>query len=148
MTSRWIGFIVAIAVGVGLGLLYGWVFDPVEYLNTSPTTLKIDYKADYVLMVAETFHADRDLPGAARRMALIQEMPLSILAQKALLFAQRAGYANRDLELLQELYLALNEFETSPAPNSTSEGISTRSTPAGTTPPSLNSGSPVETPLP
>ena len=112
--SRWIGFFIAITAGVGLGLLYGWVINPIEYVDTSPGTLKFDYKTDYVLMVAETYHADGDLSRAARRLALLQEMPLSELAHKALLFAQKVGYADHDLNLLQELYRALQAYDLSP----------------------------------
>jgi hypothetical protein len=35
------------------GLLYGWMVNPVRYVNTTPDTLRADYQLDYVLMVAE-----------------------------------------------------------------------------------------------
>jgi hypothetical protein len=111
--SRWIRFLVAIAVGVGLGLLYGWVINPVEYVDTSPGTLKLDYKTDYVLMVAESYHSDGDLSKAALRLALLQQMPLSDLVQKALLFAQKVGYADSDLALLQDLSQAMSAYDLS-----------------------------------
>jgi hypothetical protein len=127
--SRWIRFLVAIAVGVGLGLLYGWVINPVEYVDTSPGTLKFDYKTDYVLMVAESYHADADLSKAALRLALLQEMPLSDLVQKALLFAQKVGYADNDLAILQDLSRAVSAYdhsvETLPA-----SGITTPASPS------------------
>ena len=114
--SRWIGFVIAIAVGISLGLFYGWVINPIEYVDTTPGTLKIDYKTDYVLMVAETYQADGDLPAAARRLALLQEMPLSELAYKALLFGQRAGYGDEDLALLQNLRQALLRYDINVEP--------------------------------
>ena len=69
--SRWIGFTVAILIGAGLGLLYGWVIRPVDYVDTSPDTLRIDYKTDYVLMVAESYEGDGDLQLAVRRIAVL-----------------------------------------------------------------------------
>jgi hypothetical protein len=112
--SRWIGFLIAIAAGVGLGLFYGWVINPLEYVDTSPGTLKFDYKTDYVLMVAETYHVDGDLPAAARRLALLQEIPLSNLVYRALLFAQKVGYSDVDLVQLEELHQALLTYDYLP----------------------------------
>lgn len=120
--SRWIRFLIAIAAGIGLGLLYGWVINPIEYVDTTPGTLKIDYKADYVLMVAEAYQADGDLPTAARRLALLQEMPLSELTHKALLFAQKAGYADGDLASLQGIHQALLSYDIPEGENTQSPG--------------------------
>jgi len=111
--SRWIGFLIAIAGGIGLGLFYGWLINPIEYVDTSPGTLKFDYKTDYVLMVAETYRKEGDLPAAARRLALLQEMPLSDLAFRALLFAQKLGYSDSDLARLEELRQALLTYDFS-----------------------------------
>src|SRR4030042_4793942 len=115
--SRWIGFLIAIAGGIGLGLIYGWVINPIEYVDTSPGTLKFDYKTDYVLMVAETFRSDGDLPAAARRLALLQEMPLSNLVYRALLFAQKVGYSDEDLAQLEGLHQALLTYDYLPETN-------------------------------
>jgi hypothetical protein len=109
--SRWIGFLIAIAGGISLGLIYGWVINPIEYVDTSPGTLKFDYKTDYVLMVAETYRSDGDLPAAARRLALLQEMPLSNLVYRALLFAQKVGYSDEDLAQLEELHQELLKYD-------------------------------------
>ena len=105
--SRWARFLIAIAVGIGLGLLYGWVVSPVKYVDTIPNTLREDYKTDYVLMTAEAYHAGKDLPSAMLRLAQLGETPLDALVYRAILFGQKAGYANNDLALLQELNDAL-----------------------------------------
>lgn len=105
--SRWIGFLLAIAVGVGLGLLYGWVINPVEYTDTAPNTLRIDYKTDYVLMVAEAYQTEKDLPLALRRLALLGNAPPEQVVQQALLFARQAGYLETDLAKMQDLLTAL-----------------------------------------
>ena len=59
--SRWIKFFIVIALGLAAGLIYGWAISPVEYTNTTPDTLRADYRSDYVLMVAEVFHADQNV---------------------------------------------------------------------------------------
>jgi hypothetical protein len=117
--GRWIRFFIAILVGVGLGLLYGWVISPVEYVDTSPDTLRIDYKTDYVLMVAEAFQGDNDLALALRRLALLGGQPPVDLVQQALLFGQANGYIDADLERMQFLLNAiqvLNLAQETPPP--------------------------------
>jgi len=104
---RWIKFLLMIAVGIGLGLLYGWILSPVEYTDTSPDTLRADYRADYVLMVAEIYQSERDVALAARRLALLGSAHPSQIAAESLDFALQHGYLPQDLALLQELAWAL-----------------------------------------
>ncbi|HSL45503.1 MAG TPA: hypothetical protein VK897_18860, partial [Anaerolineales bacterium] len=66
--ARRIGFIIAILIGLAGGLYYGWVVNPVNYVDTTIDTLRPDYQTDYVLMVAEAYHANLDLDLAARRL--------------------------------------------------------------------------------
>jgi hypothetical protein len=75
--SRWILFLITVALGIGAGLYYGWRIDPVEYTNTTPDTLRDDYKTDYVLMVAETYQVDNDLDLAAQRLAVLGKQGVS-----------------------------------------------------------------------
>lgn len=109
--SRWVRFFIAILVGIGLGLLYGWVISPVEYVNTTPDTLRIDYKTDYILMTAEAYKGDGNLPEAVRRLALLGEAPPGEMVYQAIIFAQKLGYADDDLALMQNL---LNALQVSP----------------------------------
>jgi hypothetical protein len=105
--KRWFRFFLAILVGAGLGLFYAWVINPVEYVNTSPNTLRVDYKTDYVLMVAEAFHEDGDLNLAVQRLASLGETPPQELVSQAVTFAQKVGYTDTDVALLQALLKAL-----------------------------------------
>jgi hypothetical protein len=52
--SRWIKFLIAIGLGVAIGLFYSWTINPVQVVDSTPDTLRLDYRSDYVLMVAET----------------------------------------------------------------------------------------------
>lgn len=98
------------ALGAAAGLYYGWVLDPVKYVDTSPQTLRIDYLSDYVLMAAEIYHADGNLANAVQRMALLGEKPPAEVANQALEFASQHGYAEDDLELLRLLAAALQNW--------------------------------------
>jgi hypothetical protein len=108
--SRWIRFIFAILVGVTAGLLYGWVVNPVEYIDTTPDTLRIDYQSDYVLMVAEIYSAEDDIATAVRRLALLGNDPPAEIAHRALLFAERQGYTDSDIVLIRALYADLQTW--------------------------------------
>ena len=104
--SRWFRFILAILVGILLGALYGWLVNPVEYVDTAPDSLREDYKADYVLMVAESFRADGDLSLAQRRLLALGDDPPVEMVRKALLSAE-PHYADNDVALIRALRDAL-----------------------------------------
>ncbi len=105
--GRLVLFFVSILMGIALGLYYGWMLNPVEYLNTTAEILRKDYKADYVLMTAEVFDTQRDVNLAARRLeALGSAAPLRSV-QEAILTARELNYSNRDVELLAQLAQAL-----------------------------------------
>jgi len=108
--GRYFLFLLAVAVGLGLGLLYGWVLSPVEFVDTSPDILRVDYKADYALMVAEAYAQEGDTVSALRRLAQLGvENPASFLAEM-IDFAEGVGYTAYDLALMQQLAEALESW--------------------------------------
>ena len=112
--DRWIRFFIVLILGAALGLLYGWVIDPVEYIDTSPDKLRDDYRADYVLMVAEIYQVEGDLTLVIERLAFLgDDTPLASV-QQAILFASQAGYTVQDLRLLRDLSDALQPGEAPP----------------------------------
>ncbi len=68
---RFVVFLLAIFIGLLAGIYYGWVANPVRYVDTSPDALRYDYKADYVLMVAEIYQQEDNISLAAHRLALL-----------------------------------------------------------------------------
>jgi hypothetical protein len=113
--SRWIWFALSILVGIGLGLLYGWVLNPVLYVNTSSDSLRIDYRTDAVLMVAEAYQSDGDLALASRRLAFLGDQPPAQMVQQAVTYAGQSNYAQADIDSLIRLSQALQTW--TPAPN-------------------------------
>lgn len=105
--SRWFRFFIVLIIGFGIGLLYGWVISPVEYVDTFPETLRDDYKADYVLMVAEIFQAEGDINLAVERLAFLGFTSPQTLVEQAMYAAIQSGYAPADLGLLRNLSDAL-----------------------------------------
>jgi len=93
-------------IGAMGGLFYGWVISPVEYIDTTPDSLKIDYKSDYVLMVAEAYSVEKDLLAAVQRLGLLGGVPEENVRQ-AVLFAEREGFLDSDVALMKALQSAL-----------------------------------------
>lgn len=107
--SRWVFIVLALAAGIGIGLAYGWIIDPVDFFNLTPDTLRADYKADYVLMTAEAYRLEQDPGLAARRLAVFGTQP-SAIAAEGLAFARANGFSAADITLIQELVTALQAW--------------------------------------
>ncbi len=104
---RLLFFALAILVGIAAGVIYGWVINPVEYVDTGPHSLRIDYKTDYILMVAELFQQENDIYAAVARLVFLgDESPIEMTHQ-AILFAGNNNYAPDDIELIWNLSEAL-----------------------------------------
>jgi len=109
-SNRWILIIVALAIGVGIGLTYGWVLDPVDFFDLTPDTLRADYKADYVLMTAEAYRLEQDPGLAARRLAIFGSQSPSAIAADGLAYARANGFPDSDILLIQELVTAMQAW--------------------------------------
>jgi hypothetical protein len=112
-SKRYIWFFISILVGVAGGIFYGWVANPVRYVDTPPSNLRSDYKTDYVLMVAEVYSAEKDVAQASTRLAVLGGGSPLRLVQEAILNARKLGYIQKDVDLLAALAAALQ----APAPN-------------------------------
>ena len=108
---RWLSFLFVLILGVALGLLYGWVISPVQYVDTTPDTLRADYRADYVLMVAEAYQTEQDASLSARRLAILGSQPPSQIAADGLAQARQYGFADSDLSLMKKLTTAMQAWQ-------------------------------------
>lgn len=111
---RWLPILIAAILGLVLGLVYGWVIDPVQFTDITPDALRIDYRTDYVLMVAEAYHAEQDPALAARRLAVLGSTPPAVIVGDAYNFAQQSAYHADDLTLIQDLAVALQTWQPIP----------------------------------
>lgn len=102
-------FVLAILLGVGVGLAFGWLFMPAAApKNASLEQLRADYKTDLTLMVAESYAQNQDLPAALDSLAHIQpDDPYSLLVN-TVNYAQGVGYQESDLKLIQALIEAID----------------------------------------
>ncbi len=108
---KWVFFLIAIAIGLGFGLLYGWVINPVHYIDTTPETLRIDFRTDYVLMVAENYSYDQNIENAAAELTLLGKHPPASLVNEATIFAQQYNFNKDDVNLLKLLETDLKSWK-------------------------------------
>jgi hypothetical protein len=116
---RW-DLLAALLAGLGLGILYAWVLAPVQYVDTTPATLRADYKDQYRFLAASAYAATGNLERARVRLELLDE-PDSIQALSAQ--AQRllaAGQPMESVQILAALASALQNDRTTMPPTPTS----------------------------
>lgn len=63
------GLLIGVLIGVG----YTRFFQPVEYVDTSPASLRLDYKDQYRALIAAAYLANGDLVRARARLDLLQD---------------------------------------------------------------------------
>lgn len=108
--SHWLFIVLSLLAGIAIGLAYGWVIDPVDFYDLTPDTLREDYKADYVLMIAEAYQTEKDPGRAARRLAIFGSQSPAAIAASGLSYARTAGFSDAEIELVQELVTALQAW--------------------------------------
>lgn len=109
-SNRWLLILIALIAGIGIGLAYGWVIDPVDFFDLTPDTLRADYKTDYVLMTAEAYRVEQDPALAARRLAIFGSQSPSAIAKSGLDYARANAYSDSDIVLIQELVTAMQAW--------------------------------------
>lgn len=111
--SRWMKFLIVIVVGIIIGLYYSWIVNPVQLGETTPNSLRLDYRADYVLMIAEIYQMEQDPAMATQRLARLGQDPAPQIVQQAVIYAEQAGYPPVDINLLVQLRDALQTWNPS-----------------------------------
>ncbi len=91
---------VGVALGVGIGILIAWGISPIQYVDTTPSSLRTDYKDEYRFMIASAYIATGDLPRAQARLTTLADPdPVKAIGQQA----QRMLSNNSSMDLVQIL---------------------------------------------
>lgn len=122
--NRYIWFLIMIIIGVGAGLYYAWYIKPAEFVDAAMYNLRQDYKADYVLMVAEIYDRDHDRYHALVRLdkILAPNETVEEAVQNAIRNAEGFPYDPVDLDKMRRL----NEIVTGVRPTPTSQAEITK----------------------
>lgn len=109
--SNWLKYFILLIIGIALGLAYGWVISPVEYTNVTPSIMRADYRADYVLMVAEAHQREQDSETSARRLALLGSDSPAKIVESTLIYATQNRFTDTEIILLQGLLTAMQTYQ-------------------------------------
>ena len=101
--TRWFLFFLAILAGAAGVLFYTWQVNPTQKQESSPDELRVDFKTDFVLMVAEVYAKEKDLEGALLQLTFLGDQPAHDIINPAISFAEQQGYKKEDLVLMWTL---------------------------------------------
>ena len=110
MQNRLAPLIIGLISGALIAMVYGWLIRPVEYIDTSPDSLRIDFRTDYVLMVAESYSADQDLTLAQVRLAALGPQAHDDYVTQAIDYALEHSFGQADIGRLNALAIALRNL--------------------------------------
>ena len=99
-----------LVLGVIAGLVYGWLIDPVEYIDTSINSLSIDYQTDLVLMTAEVYSTDSDITTAIQKLSLVRSADIKGLMVNSVEYARQMNFSTQDIEKLILLRSAVEVY--------------------------------------
>ena len=118
--------VTGLVIGIILGLIYTWVLQPVEYVDTPPSSLRRDFKDRYRALIAAAFVSNNDLVRAQARLGLLRdEDPFRILSEQAQRTLGENG-SPEEARALGLLAVALNQ--ATPATTATSSVKGTEKT--------------------
>ena len=136
-----------LVIGLVVGLLYTWVLNPVEFVDTNPLSLRPEFKDQYRVMIARAYEADQNLVRAYERLKLLgdQSSVETLSAQ-----AQRLLTDGGAVEDAQALALLASALEKQPQPSAGTPGLAETAAPAtlGTAPPTADASLAVQTVTP
>jgi hypothetical protein len=116
--ARYFWFSLSILLGLLIGLVLGSRFLPLPYESLPLNSLRADYKSDYVLMIAEAYHADHNIQQAQDLIKDIGPESPPYQVQQAMVEARSLGYSQQDVEWMNQLQQDLQKI----APTSTPGG--------------------------
>jgi hypothetical protein len=97
--------------GLALGLLIAWVAFPITYVDTTPATLRNDFKDQYRILIASAYASTGDLTRAQSRLSLLGDPdPAQALVSQAQRTLSQNG-SSETIRVLASLADALNGSE-------------------------------------
>ena len=103
MINRLYPILFGLVLGIALGLLYGWVIQPVEIIESTPDTLRDDYRTDLILMIAEAYEHEADLELALQRFQRLQLEPAVVTLETVITYANDHNFKVLEIQLINNL---------------------------------------------
>ena len=104
-----------LVLGIALGLIYAWVFQPVRYVDTTPESLRPDFKDQYRALIAAAYLGNGDLVRARARLELLKDEDMfRVISEQAQRTLAQQG-SDADARALGLLAIALGQAPPGPA---------------------------------
>lgn len=100
--------LLALLVGLGLGLAYSWFISPVTYVDANPAILRADFKDKYRVVIAASYTSTHNLERARVRLEALGDLDIirELSAQ-----AQRMVGSGESFESIQPLTLLAADLQ-------------------------------------
>lgn len=120
--------LIALLLGLGLGLAYSWLISPLRVTDADPTMLRADFKDFYRSTVASSFAATGNLPRAQARLSLLKDPDIvEALNSQAQRMIARGEFTQAD-QLAALAMTIVNDNVLAIIPTATSENQSESAT--------------------
>ena len=127
-----------LVIGVVIGLLYAWTVQPVQYTNTTPASLRPNFKNQYRSLIALAYLTNSDMVRAKARLELLKdEDAYQALAEQAQRTLAEGGFL-QEARALGLLAASLGQGSATVDPNPQSS----QATPSDETESPASSGTP------
>ena len=70
---KWVLPLIALILGVAIGMVYAWVINPVEWVDGEPQQLRADLQEDYLRMAIDSYSVNKDADLASDRYQALAE---------------------------------------------------------------------------
>jgi hypothetical protein len=100
LIAQWWALILGLAIGLAGGLVYTWVINPVELVNTDPALLRVDFRREWVRLAALSYVATGNMD---RSMARFKAVDSETVEHALSALIEEYAAAGRQAETLRSL---------------------------------------------
>lgn len=99
--------LLSLVIGLGGGLYYAWVVDPVVFTDASPARFSERYREEYIILVSQSYAVNQNWPLAEQRLAALEDPAIAETVNNLLETAVRQ---QRPAPLLEQLAVVARQL--------------------------------------
>ena len=99
--------LLGLLLGLGFGLYYAWILEPVSFTEVSPGRLEEDLRRDYLYLISQGFAVDGNVARARQRLTSLGAADMANLVAAELALYVRTGRSAADVANMAHLAAAL-----------------------------------------
>ena len=107
--AGWIYLVLGLVIGIAGGLFYAWRVNPVSYVDAAPSSLREDFKFDYISVIAASYATTNELDQALIRLSVFGIDDLEIFLEKLAQNRLAEGRPESEARALAKLAAAIGD---------------------------------------